>query len=131
MSKSTLAVETLVLESGERLPLLVSRDTGVPLYDSTAFVLQTARARGRASSTIDQALRSLARLLRFLPKHGIDLTFRFKDGKVLTLGEVEALARACQLSTESMEGEGPAVGDSVKGIPRIFRMRKKAPPALN
>src|ERR1035437_9090190 len=57
---SGFAVETMVLPTGERLPLLLHKETGLPSFEATAFALQTLRSRGSASNTIEQALRSIA-----------------------------------------------------------------------
>jgi hypothetical protein len=46
------------LESGERLPILVSR-SGLPLFDPTLYVLAELRARNRSGATIEQALRAI------------------------------------------------------------------------
>ena len=95
-------VEVLVRKSGERLPLLVDGETGFPDYDATAFVLQQVRGRGRAANTIEQVLRAIARFNRYLNICGVDLEKRFRDGRVFSSGEIEGLARACQLTEEAL-----------------------------
>src|SRR5438046_427715 len=127
---SEFVVETLVLDSGERLPLLVNRATGLPLFDVTAFTLQTARGRGLAANTIYQALRAVAMLLRFATRHGIDFHSRFNDGKVLTLGEVEGLARMCRFSADGKKTEERRSSQAVKKISlatRTLKMSLRAP----
>ncbi len=52
------AVRMIRLESGERLPILVSR-SGLPLFDPTLYVLAELRARNRSGATIEQALRAI------------------------------------------------------------------------
>lgn len=98
----TYKVKTLVFVTGERFPLLILPASGLPSYDATAFELQMLRGRGLASSTMEQALRSIAILLRFLDSSNIDLNERISEGRILTLGEVEGLARLCHQPCKTM-----------------------------
>ena len=52
-------VKTIKLESGERLPLLLSKETGLPLWDPTLFILTTLRATNLAANTLAQAARAV------------------------------------------------------------------------
>ncbi|HZR34077.1 MAG TPA: site-specific integrase [Nevskia sp.] len=98
----TQRVEMLVRKCGERLPLLVDWETGLPDYDATAFVLQQVRGRGLAANTIEQVLRAIARFNRYLKISGVDLEERFREGRVFSSGEIEGLARTCQLKEEAL-----------------------------
>lgn len=94
---SRYAVRTVILESGERLPLLIDCDTGSPLFEPTLYALTELRGRGRASATIEQALRAVMVLHRFLDTRGVALDVRLAEGRLLTLGEIEELTRHCRL----------------------------------
>ena len=96
------AVKTAVLPTGERLPLLCSRETGIPLFDATVWSLTELRARSRSSSTIQQALRAVMVLNLVLERLGVDLDARLNEGKLLDLGEVEEVARQCRASLEEL-----------------------------
>lgn len=98
-------VRNPIFESGERLPLLVDVRTGVPLFDPTVFVLSEFRARNRASATIEQVLRSLKVFLLFCDKHRINLTERMLEGRLLELGELDALAQMCRLPMTDIEAQ--------------------------
>ena len=97
-------VKTLMLSSGERLPVLLDGEAGIPLFAPTVYSLTHLRARNLASNTIEQALRHVMVLLLFLDQNKIDLEARLREGKVLDLGELEELAAACKLSVASLVG---------------------------
>jgi integrase len=96
------AVKTTVLPSGERLPLLCSRSTGIPLFDPTVWSISELRARNLSSSTLRQALRAVMVLNLVLDRLGVDLDSRFDEGKSIDLGEVEEITRQCRLSLEDL-----------------------------
>ncbi|HTR08023.1 MAG TPA: site-specific integrase [Paraburkholderia sp.] len=110
-------VRNPVFESGERFPMLVNVCTGVPLFEPTVFALTEFRARNRASATIEQVLRALKVFLLFCDMYQIDLTERMLDGRLLELGELDALVQLCRLPMPDIEAQvdaspnvaGPAV----------------------
>lgn len=112
------AVRTVVLESGERLPFLLNCDTGGPLFDPTVYALTELRARGRATATIDQALRAVMVLYTFLDSLGLDLDERLAEGRLLQLGEIDELARECRLPLEVI---GQGAPPSSASLPRRLR----------
>jgi hypothetical protein len=69
-------VKTARLPSGERLPRLRSRATGIPLFQPTVWSLTELRGRNQSSSTIQQALRAVMVLNLVLERLGIDLDAR-------------------------------------------------------
>lgn len=97
-------VRTTVFASGERFPLLVDRISGLPLFEPAIFCLTAVRAANRAAATIDQVARAISVLYLFVDAHDIDLRERMRTGRVLDLGEVEALARYCRLPLEMING---------------------------
>lgn len=105
-------VKTIVLTSGERLPILLDRE-GMPMFDPTVFALTEVRGRNLASNTIGIVLRSVMAFHLFLDARGIDLDARLTAGELLSLGEVEDLARLCrwhltELAALSRVSEGAA-----------------------
>lgn len=99
----------MLLESGERLPLLCRRDTGLPLFEPTLYVLTELRATGKASATIAQALRSVMMLCVALDAFGVDLEQRIEEGRLLELAEIEAVSRVCRLHLASITSESSAI----------------------
>ena len=91
--------------SGERLPFLCARDTGVPLFEPTLYALTELRATNKASATIEQALRAVMVLHLALDQLGVDLDQRLEAGRLLDLGELERVARQCRMTLSSMAGE--------------------------
>jgi len=94
-------VKMTMFQTGERLPVLCDRLTGLPLFEPTLFSLTQLRGRNRSTSTIQQALRSIMVLYLMLDRLGIDLKKRLGEGQLLDLGEIEELVRACRLSLKS------------------------------
>lgn len=96
MTLNPYAVKTIVLSSGERLPVLVALATGAPLFEPSVYVLSEIRATNRASNTIDQALRSIMVLQLFLDSSQIDIEQRIREGSVFRLSELDELVRHCR-----------------------------------
>ncbi len=101
---SRMRIRTLVFANGERFPVLVFRQTGLPHYDTTLFVAQTVRPQC-AHNTIRQVLQSLLVLFSFLDDLNIDLRGRCREGLVLSLGEIEDLARRARVHQVRMFGD--------------------------
>lgn len=120
-------VTTIVMSSGERLPMLLGAD-GLPMFEPTVFSLSEIRARNRASNTIESYLRSVMVLLLFLGLRKIDLQVRLDEGRLLSLGEIEELARTCRLTMERIQAmNDDAESQSAKVAPVLslekLRMR--------
>jgi integrase len=96
-------VKTIKLESGERLPLLVSKETGLPLWDPTLFILTTLRATNLAANTLEQAARAVMVAHQIFSYLGIDLNDRMLKGQLLSLGEIEALVKLAAQRQEEMD----------------------------
>ncbi|KPX71691.1 MULTISPECIES: tyrosine-type recombinase/integrase [Pseudomonas syringae group genomosp. 2] len=96
MALNPYAVKTLVLGSGERLPVLIALTTGVPLFEPSVYVLSEIRATNRASNTIDQVLRSIMVLQLFLDSRGVEIQQRIRQGGVFRLNELDELVRHCR-----------------------------------
>ena len=95
-------VTTIVMSSGERLPMLLGAD-GLPIFEPMVFSLSEVRARNRASNTIESYLRSVMVLLLFLGMRKIDLLGRLDECGLLSLGEIEELVRICRLPMERIQ----------------------------
>lgn len=126
------AVRTLVLASGERLPVLVDRTLGQPLFQPTVYTLTELRARNRASGTIEQALRALEVLYLFLDIARIDLPTRLDEGKFLELGEIDELVRLCRMleaiAAMSPRGEeGTTLSAAVTSLEKVRARPQRAP----
>lgn len=96
-------VKTIKLESGERLPLLLSKETGIPLWDATLFILTTLRATNLAANTLEQAARAVMVAHQIFSYLSIDLNDRMLKGRLLSLGEIEALVKFAALRQEELD----------------------------
>lgn len=96
-------VKLLRWQSGERFPILLGPG-GQPLFDSTVYALTELRGRNQATNTISNALRAIQVFVIFLDLRKIDLSARLADGHLLSLSEIEDLARLCRLPMDNFEG---------------------------
>lgn len=93
-------VKTIVMPTGERLPILVDLESGQPDYWSTVYSLTQHRSKGQAVATIERILRDIMFLKVFLQKQGsqgINLDERLNEGLLLHLYEIESLTDVCKL----------------------------------
>lgn len=124
-------LRTVVLESGERLPMLIRRRDGLPLYEPNLFALTVMRAKNRASSTLEQALRAVMVLCQTLDGLEIDLEERLSKGRVFESGEVDAILKAARLELgelheSSAEQQAPSRTTPLKAVSlESVRMRAR------
>jgi len=128
-------VATLKMASGERLPVLLD-NAGQPLFKPTIYSLTELRARNLASNTINQALRSIMVLHLFLDGVGIELDVRMREGKLLSLAEIEALTRLCRLhinqAIQEHEPASPVSSPKVVSMEAVrMRSQQQAVPEIN
>lgn len=102
------SVRILLAPSGERLPVLVNRSTGMPAFYPNLYVLTELRQTNLASATIERALRELSVLLDYLVDVGIHLDERMREGFLLSPGEIDGLARYCRQSIKSSKADALA-----------------------
>ena len=127
-------VRLVVLASGERLPLLCRRSTGLPLFKPTLYSLTELRAQNRSSSTIQQALRAVMVLCLVLDRLNIELDQRLGEGRLLELGDLEELVRWCRLPLDAFvdEPERPEAASRVVSIERSrMRVPSAGPPEIH
>lgn len=112
---ANFSVVMVELEEGERMPLLCDTQSGLGLFEPTAYALYL-RSRGRAVNTLGQALRSVQLLYQILSASGIDLLERVRQNELLTLGEVETLVEQCKLKKHDLAElhHGPSEGAPIR-----------------
>ena len=129
-------VKTLMLSNGERLPVLIDQEDGMPLFAPTVYSVTEVRARNRAYNTIDQLLRHLMVFHIFLDQRGIDLDARLIQGRVLDLGEIDDLVRVCRMPMADFVTQGEWKADQIKPacatpLEKIRLRRSAFPKAIN
>ncbi len=87
----TFEVRNLVFASGERFPVLIDGDTGVPDFEVTLYVLTQLRTRNLSASTLTAATRSVMFGCQVLEYVGVNLQNRINQGKLLEPGEFDRL----------------------------------------
>ena len=103
---SPFRVLRLVLDTGERLPCLVERETWLPVRLATRWAMRTRRYR-RQSSTLTDNLRILGSLYTWARmRGGFDLDDYLTQGNILTPRQIEAFASTLR-SPELSEAEPP------------------------
>jgi integrase len=125
------AVKTPVFASGERFPLLVDLATGSPLFDPTVFSLAEFRTANLASATIEQMLRALKVFILFCHLHNVELEERLHQGRLLEMGEIDALAKLCRRPLKDIEAAvngAPVVPARVVASLESYRARAGAAP---
>jgi len=105
MSDATM-VRILVRPDGERLPLLLDRETGQPLFDPLVYVV--SQLRGRAANTIHHHLVALSIVFRFCSGRGIELAHRVQTGQLFATYELDALVSHARRRIDA-GGRGGAV----------------------
>lgn len=108
ISMTEYIIKIVLFSDGERLPMLIESETGIPDYWGTLFSITQYRAKGQAANTIEQVLRQLMLLNIFLKHHtaeGINLDERIVQGKILHLYEIESLCDLCKLFLEDINSD--------------------------
>lgn len=116
-------VERVRLESGERLPLLLNADTGIPLFKPTLFIVTELRATNKASATLQQAARSIMVAHQILDYLDVDLDERLADGRMLSVSEIDAMVDLAGLTQEGLDGL-VAVGIKALRSQRVVSLEK-------
>lgn len=120
-----LQIRMVVFHTGERLPMLVQADTGLPLFDPCVYAMTVLRPASRSAATVEQALRGVQFLLSFTEAHGIDLASRLETGKLFELWELDALVRSAFLplrnKATSSKSEAAAQVDPTTAAIRLHR----------
>jgi len=135
--RNPYCVQIVTFASGERFPLLIDASTGAPRFQPTLYATTHLRARGRATETIHQALRSIIVLELTLGRLGVNLDRRMNEGRLLDRGEIDEIARGCSLPLESIVREssgGSCASPSLrrgKGFERVRMATKTVPPQID
>jgi integrase len=87
------SIRTTTFENGERMPILVHVESGLPVFDACVYATTEVRPKSGSSATIDQALRGVQFLLSFADAREIDVRQRFTSGQFLALHELDDLVR--------------------------------------
>lgn len=85
------------LTPGERISVIRDQRTGLPLFDPMVWATTELRSAGQRPNSINQALRAIAVLQRYLDAQDISLEARLRVGRYLTQAEATGLAAECHI----------------------------------
>jgi integrase len=109
MNSRSFGVRTCVLADGQRIPLLLDHRTGLPVEAATRFTLVKRWQVGHSSGTAATELRSVALLMAWAHRLGIDLEDRIQSGAYFSSTELEALVDELRERRRDRSGEGENV----------------------
>lgn len=111
-------IEWARFQSGERLPLLVRRATGLPIEAPTYWIVATERPLNKASATLEKQLRHLMLLYLWAEWRGRTPEEVIRSPEFLTLEQLNDLDRFCRLQLQDAIAEARnVVGVSANVIP--------------
>jgi hypothetical protein len=97
-------VETLVLGNGERFPMLIVSETGMPDFYPTLYTSNSLRLL-RTANSIVAVLRAIHVMYLAGKQMGIDFQSRMLEGKLLSIGEIERLSAEIRKSANELRRE--------------------------
>lgn len=120
-------IRTIVFGSGERMPMLVRVDTGMPEFDACVYATTVVRPGSGSAATIEQALRGVQFLLAFTELRSIALQERFIDGRFLDAHELDELVAMSRRTLRGEQGRQGALSakpmrDSVSATTASIRL---------
>ncbi len=120
-----MKVQIVVSKDGERVPLLVSKKTGMPFYYPTVYVTTEIRTRNVQSETISGKTFSIKHLYAWTKNERIDLEARFLiEGRFLDYSEVKSLQAAVKLKHQALIEQGADIPDFSRRPPKVLSIAK-------
>lgn len=98
------------------------------MFDPTIFALTEVRGKNLSSRTVDNVLRAVMAFQLCLDARGVDLDARLDAGALLSLGEIEDLARLCRLPLADLAALSPESAPAAPlRVVSLEKVRMKAP----
>lgn len=109
--ESPFYVKTVPCENGERFPMIVNREDGLPLFYPCVYLTTALRSGSKQDATLLLHLRAVKFVYDWGLKHRIDLERRFMAGEFLTMAEINCLAgdiyiRADKILEDTLPDDG-------------------------
>jgi integrase len=120
-------IEWTRFETGERLPLLARRDTGLPIEAPTYWIIASERAMNKAAATLAKQLRHVMLLYLWADARGCKPENIIRSREFFSLTQINDLDRFCrqrvhQAVVEALEAQHPGQ----KVVPRAGRRPKNS-----
>ena len=124
--KIDLKVKMVVFQDGERCPMLMDGNTGIPLYNPSVWTLTTYRRESAA--TMEQALRGAMVLHVWCAANNVDLIDRIRTSRFLApheLDDLEVLASKSKRELGEMTIASEAPQNTAQISPKKRPTKKK------
>ncbi|HWL81891.1 MAG TPA: site-specific integrase [Roseomonas sp.] len=118
------SIEWARFASGERLPLLVSRSTGLPIEAPTYWIASAERPLNKAAATLEKQLRHLMLLYLWADTRGCTPEELIRSPGFLTLEQLNDLDRFCR---QSLSEAIPVVLEGREGAGSVARFQRRRP----
>lgn len=125
MKTGGLRIRVVVMDGGERFPVLMGAD-GVPLFRPTVWSVAMRRAVSVASATILSDLIALKLLYLWADDQGIALEERMLGGRYLSPGELNSLARTTRYRLNEDSDTSQPAGRRFRPV-SLERYRQRSP----
>ena len=119
---SPYRIKIIPCQNGERFPILVDRNNGMPLYYPNLYLTTAVRGAAKQDKTLLKYIQAIKFVYDWGIKYNINLEHRFNAGEFLKLHEIEALvgdiyARADNLLDNSVPTtNNPSINRIKKGM---------------
>ncbi|TWB14131.1 tyrosine-type recombinase/integrase [Nitrospirillum bahiense] len=117
----------IVMDQGERLPLLIDED-GVPLFRPTQWIVTARRAANLAANTLQANCYTLKFLYLWAAAQGVDVEARMVSGDYLCPAEISSLATAAQKHLDELDATTPVKLLKPTKVVSLEQVRMRAPP---
>ena len=121
-------VKEVRFPSGERMPLLVRRSTGVAIEAPSYWITSDRRPLGVQASTLQQELRNLTVLYLWADARGIDPVGVIRAPAFLTLSQLNDLDRFCRKRIAEAVSEVVALQAAGGNVVQLKRRSRRAVP---
>ncbi len=95
----------LVSDNGERLKIIVNKESGLPLFYPNLYITSQIRGSSKSVATIQSFIISIKVLVSWCDEYDIDIESRFELNDWLKVQEIDSLRDHCSLILKSSEYE--------------------------
>lgn len=103
--ESPFQIRTIPFENGERFPVMLNRESGMPLFLPTIYLVSMIRGKGGQVATLQLHLRAIKFLYTWGAQCSIDIDERFRSGDFLRLNEIDLLASDVRKRADNLNQE--------------------------
>jgi integrase len=126
---SPYKIQIVKFDDGERYPILLHSDTGMPLFMPTIYITTMRRSANRAFKSLEADLRAIMQLYTWASIEGVDIEEQFAQGQFFETSEIEAVVRAARMKYDELVElhEASQIKVSNPSVISYEKFRKLAP----